>query len=132
MKIAVPKETKLKENRVALTPDVVKDLVKKGFTCTIEKGAGANSYFNDDTYTTAGATIVSDRKELFSSADVVLSVNAPSGQDIANMKKEAILISFMYAATHPDLVDACVKAGITAFSVDASAPYFKGAKNGCT
>jgi NAD(P) transhydrogenase subunit alpha len=119
VKIAVPKETKLKENRVALTPDVVKDLVKKGFTCVMEKGAGANSYFTDDTYTAAGATIAADRKDLFASADVVLSVNAPSVQDIANMKKDSILISFMYAATHPDLVDACAKAGVSAFSVDA-------------
>ncbi|MGP8213941.1 MAG: Re/Si-specific NAD(P)(+) transhydrogenase subunit alpha [Bacteroidia bacterium] len=119
MKIAVPKETKPKENRVALSPDVVKELVKKGFACAIEKGAGASSYFNDETYTAAGATIVNDRKELFSSADILLAVNAPSAQDIGNMKKEAILMSFMYAATHPELVDACVKAGISAFSVDA-------------
>ena len=119
MKIAVPKETKLKENRVALSPDVVKDLVKKGFSCAIEKGAGANSYFADDLYTAAGATIVNDRKELFAGADVVMSVNAPSVQDIANMKKDSILLSFMYAATHADLVDACVKAGVSSFSVDA-------------
>lgn len=119
VKIAVPKETKLKENRVALSPDVVKDLVKKGFAVTIEKNAGANSYFNDELYTAAGATIANDRKELFASADVVLSVNAPSTQDIANMKKEGILLSFMYAATHPELVEACCKAGISAFSVDA-------------
>ena len=108
MRIAVPKETKLKENRVALSPDVVKDLVKKGFTdIAIEKGAGASSYFNDELYTAAGATIVNDRKELFATADVLLSVNAPSVQDIGNMKKEAILLSFMYAQTHPELVEAC-------------------------
>ncbi|HSY76374.1 MAG TPA: NAD(P)(+) transhydrogenase (Re/Si-specific) subunit alpha, partial [Bacteroidia bacterium] len=120
MRIAVPKETKLKENRVALSPDVVKELVKKGFTdVAIEKGAGVNSYFNDDLYTAAGATIVNDRKELFATADVLLSVNAPSAQDIGNMKKDSILLSFMYAQTHPELVDACVKAGVSAFSVDA-------------
>ena len=119
MKIAIPKETKLKENRVAITPDTIKDLIKKGFSCTIEKGAGENSYFKDDVYTAAGATVASSRKELFSSADIVLAVNAPGADDIANMKKEAILISFMYAATHPDLVQACVSAGISAFSVDA-------------
>lgn len=118
MKIAVPKETKVKENRVALSPDVVKDLVKKGFTVTIEKGAGENSYFNDDTYTAAGAS-VADRKSVFSGADVVMSVNAPGAEEISWMKKGGILLSFMYAATHPELVDACVKAGVSAFSVDA-------------
>jgi len=119
VKIAIPKETKLKENRVAITPDTIKDLIKKGFSCIIEKGAGENSYFKDDVYTAAGATVAGSRKELFSTADIVLAVNAPGADDIASMKKEAILISFMYAATHPDLVQACVSAGISAFSVDA-------------
>ncbi len=119
MKIAIPKETKIKENRVSVTPDTIKDLIKKGFSCTIEKGAGENSYFKDDVYTAAGATVAGSRKELFSNADIILAVNPPSADDIAAMKKEAILISFMYAATHPDLVKACVGAGITAFSVDA-------------
>ncbi len=119
MKIAIPKETKLKENRVAVTPDTIKDLIKKGFSCTIEKGAGENSFYKDDVYIAAGATVAGSRKELFSNADIVLAVNPPSADDIASMKKEAILISFMYAATHPDLVKACVSAGISAFSVDA-------------
>jgi H+-translocating NAD(P) transhydrogenase subunit alpha len=119
VKIAIPKETKIKENRVAITPDTIKDLIKKGFSCTIEKGAGENSYYKDDVYTAAGASIAGSRKELFSSADIVLAVNPPAAEDIASMKKEAVLISFMYAATHPDLVKACATAGITAFSVDA-------------
>ncbi len=119
MKIAIPKETKVKENRVAITPDTIKDLIKNGFSCTIEKGAGENSFFKDDVYTAAGASVAGSRKELFSNADIVLGVNPPSADDVAAMKKEAILISFMYAATHPDLVKACVNAGITAFSVDA-------------
>ncbi len=119
VKIAVPKETKLKECRVALSPDVVKDLIKKGFTVSLEKGAGEKSYYRDDVYTAAGAAIEADRKALFSNADIVMSVNAPSPEEIGWMKKEAVLISFMYAATHPELVDACVKAGISAFSMDA-------------
>lgn len=119
MKLAVPKETKLKENRVALTPDVVKDLVKKGFEVTVENGAGMNSFFSDEAYTAAGAQLVSDAKKLYSEADVVLKVNAPSPEEIAGMKKGAILLSFLFAATNPGVVDACVKAGISAFSVDA-------------
>ncbi|MEO5644032.1 MAG: Re/Si-specific NAD(P)(+) transhydrogenase subunit alpha [Bacteroidia bacterium] len=119
MKLAVPKETKLKENRVALTPDVVKDLVKKGFEVTVETGAGMNSFFSDEAYTTAGAQLVSDAKKLYSEADVILKVNAPSPEEIAGMKKGAILLSFLFAATNPDVVNACVNAGISAFSVDA-------------
>ncbi len=119
MKLAVPKETKFKENRVALTPDVVKDLVKKGFEVIVENGAGMNSFFSDEAYTAAGAQLAPDAKKLYADADVVLKVNAPLPEEIAGMKKGAILLSFMWAATNPDLVNACVKAGISAFSVDA-------------
>ncbi len=119
MKLAVPKETKFKENRVALTPDVVKDLVKKGFEVTIESGAGMNSFFSDESYKAAGASLVPDAKKLYSDADVILKVNAPSPEEISGMKKGAILLSFLFAGTNPDVVNACCKAGISAFSVDA-------------
>ena len=119
MKISVPKETKLKENRVALTPEVVKDLVKKGFEVQVESGAGINSFFADEAYTAAGAQIVSDKNKIYSEADVVLKVNAPAADEIAKMKKDAVLMSFMWAATNPEFVDACVKAGISSFSMDA-------------
>lgn len=119
MKIAVPKETKIKENRVALTPDVIKDFIKKGFEVVVESGAGLNSFFSDESYSSAGAQLISDKSKLYSEADVVLKVNAPSADELALMKKESILISFMFAATNPELVNACEKAGISAFSMDA-------------
>jgi NAD(P) transhydrogenase subunit alpha len=119
MIIAVPKETKEKENRVALVPVVVKDLVTKGFAVQMESGAGLNSFFSDSSYEQAGATIVKDKAALYSSADVVLKVNAPRPDEIAFMKKGSVLISFLWAATNPQLVDVCATAGITAFSMDA-------------
>ena len=119
MKIAVPKETKLRENRVALTPDVVKDLISKGFEIFIEHNAGVNSFFSNEFYQNAGATVVSDVVQLYGMADVVLKVNAPSVDELKLMKKEAVLISFMLAATNPLLVDACKNAGISSFSMDA-------------
>ncbi|MBL7893455.1 MAG: Re/Si-specific NAD(P)(+) transhydrogenase subunit alpha [Bacteroidia bacterium] len=119
MKIAIPKETKFKENRVALSPDVIKDFVKKGFEVVVENGAGLNSFFSDESYSAAGAQLTSDKSKLYSEADVVLKVNAPAPDEIAKMKKEAVLISFMFAATNPELVSACEKAGISAFSMDA-------------
>ena len=119
MKIAVPKETKIKENRVALTPDVVQSLVKKGFECFIEKSAGLNSYFSDEQYVTAGAKIVSEKNNLYADADVVLKVNAPSVEEINSMKSGAVLLSFMFASINPDLVEACAKKNISVFSVDA-------------
>src|ERR1035437_3505242 len=118
MKLSVPKETKVKESRVALTPDVVKGLVKKGFEVMVEQGAGINSFYADEAYAAAGATLV-DNTKCYSDADVVLKVNAPPPDEISKMKRDAILISFMFAATNPQLVEACSKAGISAFSMDA-------------
>jgi len=119
MKIGVPRETKERENRVGLTPDVTKSLVKDGFEVIIESGAGIKSFFSDEQYTAAGATLANDKNKIYSESDVVLKVNAPLPDEISQMKKEAVLISFMFASTNPKLTDACVKAGITAFSMDA-------------
>jgi NAD(P) transhydrogenase subunit alpha len=119
MKLGVPKELKDREKRVALSPEIVKDLVKKGFEVLIEAGAGLNSYMSDEAYVAAGAQIVSDGSKIYSETDVIFKVNAPVPEEIAKMKKEAILISFMFAATNPGLVEACEKAGISAFSMDA-------------
>ncbi len=118
MKIGVPKELKPRENRVALSPEVVKDLVKRGFEVQIEKGAGANSFYSDDHYSTAGAKLVS-KEDIYGGSDVILKVNAPAADEISKMRKESILISFMWAATNPETVSACEKAGISAFSMDA-------------
>jgi NAD(P) transhydrogenase subunit alpha len=118
MIIGVSKETKLKENRVALTPDVIKDIIKKGFEVQVESGAGLNSFYNDEAYTNAGAKIVS-KSDIYSKSDVILKVNAPPVEDISSMKKGGVLISFMWAVSTPELVEACVKAGISAFSMDA-------------
>jgi len=118
MIIGVTKETKFKENRVALTPDVIRDIVKKGFEVLVETGAGLNSFYQDEAYKNAGAQVVS-KQDIYSKSDVLMRVNAPSPEEIATMKKGAILMSFMWAATSPDLVEACAKAGISAFSMDA-------------
>jgi H+-translocating NAD(P) transhydrogenase subunit alpha len=117
MTIGVPKETKYRENRVALTPEVIKDIIKKGFQVQVETGAGANSFYSDETYAAAGAQIV--QRDVVFKSDVLLKVNAPSSEEFVMMKKEAVLISFMWALTNPDVVNACVNAGITAFSMDA-------------
>lgn len=119
MIVAVPKETKEFERRVALTPEVAQQLVKAGYLVRVEKEAGLTAFFSDDQYRQSGAEIVDSRKDLFSTADVVLKVNAPTIEEVGHFKKGAVLISFLYAATNPQLVEACERQGITAFSVDA-------------
>jgi H+-translocating NAD(P) transhydrogenase subunit alpha len=119
LKISVPKELKLKENRVALSPEMVKQLTGKGFQCFIEAGAGVNSYFSDEGYAQSGATIVSGKNLIYAEADVVLKINPPAVEEIELMKEGCVLISFMWAQTNPELIQAYIKKKITAFSMDA-------------
>jgi proton-translocating NAD(P)+ transhydrogenase subunit alpha len=117
MKIGVPKENKPGENRIAITPDAVKSFIKAGFEVVVETGAGLNSFFPDEQFTSAGASLA-DKKTIYAS-DIVCKVNAPSPDEISMIKKEGVLISYIWAVTNPATVDASVKAGISAFSVDA-------------
>ena len=119
MKIAVPKESKFKENRVALTPETVKQLTDKGFQCRIESGAGINSYFSDDAFASAGATIVNTKELLYAEADVILRVNPPSLEEVSIIKEGTTLISLIWAASNRELIEACAAKGITIFSMDA-------------
>lgn len=119
MKVNVPKEKNDFERRVAITPDVAQSLIKAGFEVNIEKDAGLNSYFDNAAYEKAGAKIIDDPKTIYNDADVVLKVNAPTPGEIAWMKKDSVLISMMYAATNQAVVEACQKAEISAYSMDA-------------
>lgn len=118
MIVGVPKELKTKENRVALTPDTVKELVKKGFTVHVEREAGMRSFITDDAYQTSGA-VIQTKEEIYRKSDVILKVNAPEPDEVRKMKQGACLLSFMWASTNPMLVQACVEAGISVFSMDA-------------
>jgi NAD(P) transhydrogenase subunit alpha len=118
MKIGVIKETKEYERRVALTPDVVKQLLKKEYAVLIEKGAGETSYFSDKDYTDAGASVVS-QEEVYSGADLLLKVNAFTPAEIGKMKIGSACISYMYAYNQPEMVDALIEKKISSFSMDA-------------
>lgn len=117
MILGVPKELKERERRVALTPDVVKSLVVSGYQVMVEAQAGEKSFYTNEQYKSAGAEIV-DKGKVYG-CDVVLKVNAPLPAEVSMMKKGSTLISFMWAATNPELVESCRQAGINAFSMDA-------------
>ncbi len=119
MIIAVPTETKARETRVALSPDVVKELCTKGFTIRVQAGAGIKSWISDEEYQKAGAEIVPTAEALLAEADVVLKINAPSPDEVKLIKSDAVLISFLYAATSPEVVSACEARGLSVFSMDA-------------
>ncbi|MBC8159238.1 MAG: NAD(P)(+) transhydrogenase (Re/Si-specific) subunit alpha, partial [Alphaproteobacteria bacterium] len=78
MKIAIPKERRPGETRVAASPDVVKKLVGFGFDVIVEKGAGADAAFTDSAFKEAGATIAKDAASALKSADIVFKIQRPT------------------------------------------------------
>ena len=119
LKIAIVKETREHENRVAITPGVVKTLIKAGFNCTIESNAGVNAGFTDNAYESAGAIVVKEKHLILSNTDFLLKVNPPTNEEIAHLKEGASTISFLYAHTVPDLLITLSSKKIAAFAMDA-------------
>lgn len=105
------------ESRVAATPETVKVICSLGYEVVIEKGAGTKASFPDSAYEAAGAKIVSG--DAAWSADLVLSVNAPSDAEITKLKKGAIFVGVLSPALKPELLAALAKQGVTALAMDA-------------
>ena len=122
MKIAIPKERRPQEARVAASPETVKKLVALGQEVTVEKGAGTAAGMLDAAYEEAGASIAKDAKTAVSGADIVLKVQGPTtgGQsaELSNYKKDTVLISVLDPLRKSDEMEAIAKAGLTAFAMD--------------
>ncbi|MBN3520274.1 Re/Si-specific NAD(P)(+) transhydrogenase subunit alpha [Algoriphagus lutimaris] len=117
MKIGVLKETKDHERRVALSPEVIKLLIKKEFEIAVESGAGEGSNFTDEEYKAAGASLVA-KKGVFD-CDILLKVNIFTKEEVSQMKEGSACISLMYAYNHPEILAEMNKKSITSFSMDA-------------
>jgi NAD(P) transhydrogenase subunit alpha len=116
--IGVPRETFAGEKRVATVPDVVEKLVKLGFGVCVETGAGAAANFGDDTYQAAGARIAGSAAELYDGADMVFRVRAPTPAEVAMMKPGTTLVSFVWPAQNPELMQAMAARGLTVLAID--------------
>ena len=116
MRVAVPREVREGEKRVALVPDVISKLTKLGYEVTIESGAGVHSQASDDLYRSAGASVVNG--DVLSGADVVLSVQPLNPAQMTSLKSGAVTISFLSPTTSVESIDAAAAAGVTAFSLE--------------
>uniref|UniRef100_A0A672NT37 proton-translocating NAD(P)(+) transhydrogenase n=1 Tax=Sinocyclocheilus grahami TaxID=75366 RepID=A0A672NT37_SINGR len=120
--VGIPKEIFQNERRVAISPAGVEALIKQGFNVVVESGAGESAKFSDDMYTKAGATI-RDVKDVFAS-DVLLKVRAPIlnsalGVHEADLMSEgATLVSFIYPAQNPELMDQLSQRKATVLAMD--------------
>lgn len=118
MKIAVLKETRKNENRVAVTPTVTAAWVKQGFEVHIETGAGDKSWFSDQNYIDAGAK-VADRSAILGQANVVMKINPPAADEIAALPEGCTFISLLYHRSDSATIQALNTRRISAISLDA-------------
>ncbi len=124
MKVAVVKERRAYERRVAASPDTVKRMAGLGLEVIAESGAGAGAAFADAAYEAAGASIAPDAVAALADADIVLKVQRPmigdeEGPDeLSSLKSGAVLIGLLQPLRHPEAVEAYARAGIAAFAME--------------
>jgi len=118
MLIFIPKELYPGETRVAILPDSVKRLVAKGAEICIEAGLGAVRGITDEAYTAAGASVSGDRAGMLGNADLVLRLRKPAKEEISQLKRGAIHISYLEPFESFDLLDAFGEAGVSAIAME--------------
>ena len=123
MKIAIPKETRSGETRVATSPDMVKKLIQTGAQVVIETGAGDYCKITDAAFTEAGAFVAADAKETYAGAEIVLKVRGPmtneEGTDeLALMDPGSILIGLLSPLQNRASISTYAKFGLTTFSME--------------
>ncbi len=116
--LVVPKETHPGEQRVPMTPAVVKKLVRAGAEIQVEAGAGIGSGFADADYTEAGATIASDRAAMLAAADVVVRLHKPSLEEVPGLKQGSVHISYLDPFNERELVEALKARNVSAISME--------------
>ncbi|KQV62894.1 NAD(P) transhydrogenase subunit alpha [Caulobacter sp. Root343] len=116
--IAVTKETRANETRVAATPETVKKLGAAGFSVVVQAGAGTAASYPDADYEAAGAKLVKTAKDALKDADVLFKVRAPEAAEIAALKKGAIVAAALNPYQDKETLDALAKAGATAIAME--------------
>ena len=116
MRIAVPKEIRSGEKRVALVPDIISKLTKSGHQVVIESGAGVAAEYSDKQFIEAGAEV--KLGDVLAGSDVILSVQPLTPSQIKSLKKGALTLSFLSQATAADSIEAAVSNSITALSLE--------------
>lgn len=117
MIIGVPKEIKNNENRVALTPGGVSQLISNGHRVLVETGAGLGSGFENEAYESAGAEIIADPKQVWD-AEMVMKVKEPPPEEYVYFRKGLVLFTYLHLAAEPELAQALKDKGVTAIAYE--------------
>ena len=119
MKIGIPREVKVLEGRISLTPSAVKTLKKAGNQVFVEQYAGVLSGYSNKEYEDSGATILKSAEELYKQAELIVKVKEPQELEINNyLRKDHILFSFLHLAAAPELTKALLDLGLKAIAFE--------------
>jgi alanine dehydrogenase len=118
MRIGIPAEIKKDENRVALPPNGLGELVRHGHTVYVQAGAGKGSSFSDADYVAAGATIQATAADTWNNADMVIKVKEPQANEYDFMRDDLILFTYLHLAADRELTEAMMHTGITGIAYE--------------
>lgn len=118
MRIGVPREIKIHEYRVGLTPDAAARLAREGHDVLVETGAGVGAGFEDAEYTAAGAEIVADADSVFGAAKMIVKVKEPQPDECARLSPGQILFTYLHLAADPEQARALMRSGATAIAYE--------------
>jgi alanine dehydrogenase len=118
MLVGVPKEIKVLEARVALTPEGASEFIRAGHQVVVEKGAGLGSAISDEQYIAAGASIEADVEKIWRDADMILKVKEPIEVEYPRLRADQILFTYLHLAASKPCTDALIASGTTAIAYE--------------
>jgi len=118
MIIGIPREIRVLEGRVGLTPAAAGQMVTQGHTVLVEQGAGMLSGYPDDAYQAVGVTLVNDAVEVYRQAQLVVKVKEPQPEEVAMLREGQLLFSYLHLAAEPALMRGLQKSGVTAVAFE--------------
>jgi alanine dehydrogenase len=118
MTIGVPKEIKADEYRVALPPSAAYQLIRRGHTVVVEKGAGAGAGFADADYERAGAKLAATADAVWEPAELVVKVKEPQPEEYGWLRRGRLLFTYLHLAANRSLTEALLKSGVTALAYE--------------
>jgi len=118
MIVGVPKEIKVLESRIAITPEGVSEFVRAGHSVLIEAGAGAGSAITDEEFIAQGATMLQSVDQVWKEADLVLKVKEPIAVEYPRMRPNQVLFTYLHLAASKECTDALISSGTTAIAYE--------------
>jgi alanine dehydrogenase len=115
--IGIPREVKVEENRVAMTPDGVREAASAGLQVLVETGAGEGSSISDHEYRAAGAEVV-DVDEVWARAGLVCKVKEPQPEETRHLRPGLVLFTYLHLAAYPEVADTLLEHHVTGFAYE--------------